>query len=120
VIIVAASFMTSGWAFLMAASIAFVPLVCSGTLAMIAIQWVGPPRLQAMLTAILFLVNSLLAFALGPFLVSVIAEYRWFGAADLGAAFAWTAAIAGPLGTVLLWQSRASFSRAYERVQRAG
>lgn len=120
VIIVAASFMTSGWAFLMTASIAFVPLVCSGTLAMIAIQWVGPPRLQAMLTAILFLVNSLLAFALGPFLVSVIAEYRWFGAADLGAAFAWTAVIAGPLGTVLLWQSRASFSRAYERAQRAG
>lgn len=119
VLIVAATFMNDGWIFLILASLAFVPLVCSGTLAMIGIQWIGPPRAQALLTAVLFLVNSLLAFGLGPLLVSAIAQYRWFGAADLGAAFAWVAVLTAPLGAALLWLARGSFGAALQRA-RAG
>jgi sugar phosphate permease len=114
-IILIATQMETGAAFIAVAALSFAPLVCTGTLAMIAIQWVAPPRAQAVLAAVLFLINSLIAFGGGPALVTVIAERGWFGAHDLGSAFAWLTAIAAPTGALLLWHSRRHFAQAYSR-----
>lgn len=117
-LVLGATQMPNGEGFLALSALAFIPLVCSGTLAMIAIQWIAPPRMQAVLVAILFLINSLLALGLGPLLVSAIAQHHWLGAQDLGAAFTRVALFAAPLGALLLWMSRDAFAEALSGARR--
>jgi len=68
-----------------------------------ALQLIAPNALRAQMTAVYFLVNSLVASGLGPTVYALVTDYVFKDPARLGYSMALVSAVVMPLGTVFAW-----------------
>lgn len=99
---IAAPLMPTGETMLAVAAVAIFCITSTQALPIVAIQAFAPNHIRAQLTAVYFVVGSLLIFSAGPTLIAVITDYVFIDDTKIGWSLAVTAAILAPAGALTI------------------